>query len=119
MTKGGKESKAVAQAPVLPAGNAVETGGTFDIISVIFMGPELEGETLETDEDQVIGKVTGSPIFNAHKSIGNEPTAETPAHYQAFCQNLVESSNPRYTMRCTKRICTEDSYYEYSIKHKK
>ncbi len=119
MTEGGKESKAMAQALGLPAGNAMEIDDTLGIISAIILGPELRGEILEANDDRVIGKVTGCPMLNAHKSIGYGPTAGTPAHCQAFCQSSVESLNPRYTLRYTKRMCTGDPYCEYAIELKK
>jgi len=119
MTEGGKESKAVAESLGLPASNAVEIESTLDIISTIILGPELMGEILEANEERVIGKMTGCPMLNAHRNIGHEPTAGTPAHCQAFCQNSVESLNPRYTMRYTKRMCTGDPHCEYVIELKK
>lgn len=117
MTEGGKESKAMAQSLDLPASNAAEIDSTLDIISAIILGPELKGEILEANEDRVIGKITGCPMLNAHRNIGNEPTG-TPAHCQAFCQSAVESLNPRYTMRYTKRMCTGDPHCEYVVELK-
>lgn len=117
MTEGGKESRAMAQSLGLPASNAVEIDSTLDIISAIILGPELKGEILEANEDRVVGKITGCPMLNAHRNIGNEPTG-TSAHCQAFCQSAVESLNPRYTMRYTKRMCTGDPHCEYAVELK-
>ena len=114
MTEGGKESRAMAQSLGLPASNAVEIDSTLDIISAIILGPELKGEVLEADAGRVIGKITGCPMLNAHRNIGNEPIG-TSAHCQAFCQSAVESLNPRYTMRYTKRMCTGDPHCEYVV----
>ena len=118
MTEGGKESKTLAESLGLPASNAVEIESTLGIISTIILGPELMGVILGANEERVIGKTTGCPMLNAHRNIGNEPTG-THAHCQAFCQNSVESLNPRYTMRYTKRMCTGDPHCEYVIELKK
>lgn len=119
MTQGGKESKNLAESLSLPASNAVEIESTLDIISTIIMGPELRGEILQASEKRVIGKMTGCPMLNAHRNIGLEPTAGTAANCQAFCQSAVESLNPRYTMRYTRRMCTGDTHCEYAIELKK
>jgi hypothetical protein len=118
MTEGGKESKTLAESLGLPASNAVEIESTLDIISTIILGPELMGDILEANEERVIGKMTGCPMLNAHRNIGNEPTG-THAHCQAFCQSSVESLNPRYTMRYTKKMCIGDPHCEYIIELKK
>ena len=119
MSEGGKESKALAESLGLLASNAAEIDSTLDIISSIILGPELMGEIVEADERRVIGKITGCPMLNAHRNIGYGSTAGTPVHCQAFCQSSVESLNPRYTMRYTKRMCTGDPYCEYAIELKK
>ncbi len=118
MTQGGKESKNLADSLGLPASNAVEIESALDIISTIIMGPELRGEILQASEERVIGKMTGCPMLNAHRNIGLEPTG-THAHCQAFCQSVVDSLNPRYTMRYTRRMCTGDTHCEYAIELKK
>jgi len=118
MTEGGKESKNLAESFGLVASNAVEIESTLNIISTIILGPELRGEILEANEERIIGKMTGCPMLNAHRNIGHEPIG-THAHCQAFCQNSVESLNPRYTMRYTKRMCTGDPHCEYVIELKR
>lgn len=118
IAEGGKESRALAESLGLPASNAIEIENALDIISTIILGPELKGETLEADEERVVQKMTGCPMLNAHRNIGNAPIG-TPAHCQAFCQNSVESLNPRYTLRYTKRMCTGDPHCEYVIELKK
>lgn len=102
----------------LPTSNAIEIESALDIISTIILGPELVGEILEASEERLIGKTTGCPMLNAHRNIGHPPT-KTPAHCQAFCQSSVESLNPRYTIRYTKRMCTGDPHCEYIIEPKK
>jgi hypothetical protein len=89
-----------------------------DVVSTIILGPELIGEFLEADEERVKFMITGCPMLNAHKMIGHEPTKGTPAHCQAFCQSSVESLNPKYTLRYTKRMCTGDPHCEYVIELK-
>ena len=104
MAGGGKESRAMAEFLGLPARNAAEIDNAIGIFSTIIMGPELEGYVLEADEDHLIGKMTNCPMLNVHRSVGHGPTAGTPDHCQTFGQSAVESLNPRYTMRYTKRM---------------
>ena len=118
MAEGGKESRALAESLCLPTSNALEIENALDIISTIILGPELKGETLEADEERVVQKMTGCPMLNAHRNIGNAPIG-TPAHCQAFCQSSVESLNQRYTLRYMKRMCTGDPHCEYVIELKK
>lgn len=115
MTEGGKESKAMAESLGLPTSNAAEIDDALGIISTIILGPEIESDVLEANEDRVIERTTGCPMLNAHRGIGYGPTAGTSAHCQAFCQSSVESLNPRYTLRYSKRMCTGDPYCEYAI----
>lgn len=119
MTEGGKESKVMAESLGLPASNAVEIDSTLGIISAIILGPELMGEILEANEDRVVGRIRGCPVLNAHQNIGHGPTAGTSAHCDAFCQSSVESLNPQYALRYTKRMCTGDPHCEYIIELKK
>ncbi len=119
MTEGGKGSKAMAESLGLPPSNAAEIDDVLGIISAIILGPGFESDVLEANEDRVIERMTGCPMLNAHRCIGYGPTAGTPAHCQAFCQSSVESLNPRYTLRYSKRMCTGDPYCEYAIELKK
>ncbi len=119
MTEGGKESKIIAESLGLPANNAIEIDDALSIITTIILGPGLESDILEAKEDQVIGRMTGCPMLNAHRSVGYGPTGGTPAHCQAFCQSSVESLNPMFTMRYSKRMCVGDPYCEYAIEFKK
>ncbi len=118
MTEGGKASKEIVKSLSLPASNAKEIDSTLGIISAILLGPELAGEILEASDNWVTGKMTVCPMLNAHRSIGYGPTAGTPSHCRAFCQSFVESLNPQYTMRYTKRMCTGDLHCEYVIELK-
>jgi hypothetical protein len=118
MTEGGKGSKAMAESLGLPTSNAAEIDDALSIISAIVLGPEIEGDVIEANEDLVIERITGCPMLNAHRNVGS-PTVGTPAHCQAFCQSSVESLNPRYTLQYNKRMCTGDPHCEYAIERKK
>ena len=99
----------------LPASNAVEIDNTLSVISAIILGPELKGEVLESNDNLVIGRTNDCPMLNVHRNIRYEQTTGTPAHCQAFCQSAVESLNPMYKMRYTKRMCTGNPHCEYII----
>jgi hypothetical protein len=119
MTESGKQSKAMAESLHLPVGNAMEIDSTLGIISTIFMGPEFNGETMDAGEQRVVGRITGFTMLNAHRNTWQGPTAGTSAHCQTFCQSSVESLNPRYTMRHTKRMYAGDLHCEYAVELKK
>jgi Glu-tRNA(Gln) amidotransferase subunit E-like FAD-binding protein len=118
MSEGGKGSKAMAESLGLPARNAKEIEEALSIISTILLGPEFESDILEANEDRVMVRLTGCPMLNAHRTVGG-PMVGTPAHCQEFCQNSVQSLNPHYTIRYSKRMCTGDPYCEYAIELKK
>lgn len=105
MSEGGKEAKVMAESLGLPAKNAKEIEDAFGIISTILMGPGFESEILEANEDRMIVRLTGCPMLNAHRRVGYGPTSGTPFHCQEFCQSSVQSLNPRYVIRYSKRMC--------------
>lgn len=119
MTEAGRQSKAMAESFHLPAGNAMEIDNALGIISAIIMGPEFRGEILDAGETQVVGRIDGCPMLNAHRNLGQGKPAGTASHCQTFCSSSVESLNPRYTMRYKKRMCTGDDHCEYAIELKK
>ena len=112
--EGGKEAANIATSLKLPARNALEIDDTLDMISKIMMGPGFEGKRIEATDDHVVYKMTGCPVFNAHKEMGADMII-TQDVCQAFCSNAVESLNPRYTIRYTKHMCAGDSNCEYII----
>jgi hypothetical protein len=119
MTEAGRQSKAMAESLRLPASNALEIDSTLGIISSIIMGPEFRWETLDAGETHVIGRIDGCPMLNAHRNLGQDKPTGTASHCQAFCSSSVQSLNPQYTMRYTKRMCTGDDHCEYAIQLKK
>lgn len=119
MTEAGRQSKAIAESLNLPASNALEIDNTLGIISAIIMGPEFRGKIMDAGEKRVIGRIYGCPMLNAHRNLGQGKPVGTASHCQAFCSSSVESLNPQYTMRYTKRMCTGDDYCEYAIQLKK
>ena len=119
ITEAGRQSKAMAQYLCLPAGNALEIDSTLGIISTIIVGPEFRGETLDAGKTHVIGRIDGCPMLNAYRNLGQDKPTGTASHCQAFCGSSVQSLNPRYTMRYTKRMCIGDDHCEYTIELKK
>ena len=63
--------------------------------NVIMMGPGFEGKRIEATEDHVVYKITGCPVFNAHKEMGADMII-TQDVCQAFCSNAVESLTKVY-----------------------
>jgi hypothetical protein len=111
MAEGGKQAGATAKMLELPSANAAETSKTWEIISSITLGPEIESYTTESSEDRIVDQIKSCPMLNAHNEIG-APLSGTPEHCQTYNTNAVESINPRYTQYFTKRMCTGDEYCE-------
>lgn len=116
-TEGGKEVKAIANILGLPSKNAIEVNDAWGIVGMIIMG-EWEYKTQEANNDCVIGHLTSCPNLNTHREM-NAPIISMPDLCQAYCTGAVESLNPKYTQKFTKRMCTGDSYCESIVGLKK
>lgn len=116
-TEGGKEVKAVADILGLPSENATEVNDAWGIVGMILMG-KWEYEIREATDERVIEHLTSCPNLNTHREM-NIPIISMPDLCQAYCTSAVESLNPKYTQRFTKRMCTGDSYCESIVELKK
>jgi L-2-amino-thiazoline-4-carboxylic acid hydrolase len=118
MGETGKQAGELAATLGLPAGNAIETSEAWGIVGTILLGPEIESQVVEADENRVVDRITGCAMLNAHQELGL-PFFELPGHCQAYNSNTVEAINPKYTQHFTKRMCAGDKYCESYVELKK
>ena len=116
-TEGGREIESIADCLKLPTKNAIEVSDTWRIIRTILMG-KWKCETVEETEDKVVDHLSNCPMLNIHKETSS--TTMNMHHLcQAYCTSAIESLNPKYTHRFTKRVCTGDDYCESIVEMKK
>lgn len=113
----GKEMKTVADNLGLPAGNAIEVDDAFGIAVMIVQG-KSEWDEVEKTEDKIVNRITSCPILNVHKEM-NIPIITMPDLCETYSSCGVQSLNPDYTIKYTKKMCTGDNCCEYAIELKK
>lgn len=118
MGEGGKQAGELAAQLGLPANNAIETSEAWGIVGTILLGPEIESEVVEADENRIVDRITGCAMLNAHQELGVSLTGLAD-HCQAYNSNAVEAINPKYTQHFTKRMCAGDKYCESHVELKK
>lgn len=111
-----KEIAGIADSLDLSADNAQEIVDAWEIISKIIMG-NPEYETIESSNDRVVNHITSCPAgFNKEKEI--TAAKNIIEGCQRYCTILVETLNPKYTQRFTKRMCNDDDYCESIVELK-
>lgn len=116
--QGGRQVKDVADSLGLPHGNAQEVNDALGIVSGIILGPGFKIETVDSDENRVVDRVTSCPVFESSKK-QNLPASGPCIACKAFNKYAVESLNPNYTQHTTKRMCMGDEYCESIIEENK
>lgn len=112
----GEEQGAIARAFAIPVRNAKEIAEAFSTISVIFLGPELEGGIREEGESTVI-TITQCPMV-AQASGFELPGESVCRNCAAYCTSAVKSLNPAYMLRNVKAMCLGDANCEMRIRKK-
>lgn len=115
--EGGKQVKDIADALGLPAGSIQEVDETWGIIGGILI-PGVEGEVVKSNDKRVVTRITSCPLFNSQKEIGLENGEGMCIACRAFNKNAVESLNPEYTQRFTRRMCMGDDHCESVVEEK-
>ena len=117
-TEGGRAVRDIAITLGLPSGNAIEIDEALSVIAEIILGPGFNIEVKEASESRVNGTITSCPMLNTYRELGL-PTAGTHLHCQAFCENGIQSMNPEYRTRYTKRMCRGDDCCECIVELKR
>ena len=112
-----KEIKTMVDSMELPVEDAIQIRDAWDVLSQIIMG-RFEHENIENTPNRVIEKVTLCPVFNPLKetdTIKNKNRIEGCPRYSAI---VVETLNPLFTARFTKKMCASDDCCEIIIELK-
>jgi len=112
-TEGGKQLKSIADSLGLPAGDAIEVDDAFGITGMILMG-KVKYETQEAAKDRVVQRITDCPNLNAHKEMF-APIISMPHICQWYSAGAVETLNPKYSIKFSKKMCDGDSFCQYAI----
>ncbi len=110
------EIKTMVDSLGLLAEDAMQIRDSWAILSQIIMG-RFEHEPLENTPNRVVERVTLCPIFNPleEPDATNKNRIKGCPRYSAI---LVETLNPLYTARITKKLCAGDEYCEVIIELK-
>jgi hypothetical protein len=115
--EGGKQMKDIADSLQMPTGNIQEVDETWGVIGGILI-PGIEGEVVESNNKRMVTRITSCPLLNNQKEVGLEEGEGMCIACRAFNKNAVESLNPQYTQRFTRRMCLGDSYCESVVEEK-
>ncbi|MDT8358197.1 MAG: hypothetical protein RQ758_06805 [Methanomicrobiaceae archaeon] len=115
-SKAGEEQGAIARAFAVPVRNAKEIAEAFTTFSVIFLGPELVGESGEEGEGAVV-TTTRCPMISSGSKFG-VPGESMCRSCTAYCTSAVKSLNPAYALKHVKGMCIGDPHCEMRIRKK-
>lgn len=111
--EGGKQIKAIADSLGLPVGNAIEVDDTFGVVGMTLLG-KMEYETVESNENKVVQRITDCPNLNTHKEMF-APIISMPHICQVYSNSAVENLNPKYNLKFNKNMCDGDECCEYCL----
>lgn len=113
----GKEIKKIAASMELQARDAIETFDAWETVNKIMVG-RAEYETVKSTKDCVVVHITDCYVLNS--DIDEDITVEQKVdNCSRYCTGVVETLNPKYTQKFTKRMCTGDPFCESIIELKK
>ncbi|MCE5213636.1 MAG: TetR/AcrR family transcriptional regulator [Methanobacterium sp.] len=111
-----KEIKGMIDSMKLSRENATEIVASWAILSKILMGNPVF-TSVERSDERVVNHITRCPVsFNEEKDVNTAKNSVEGC--QRFCKIIVETLNPKYTQKFTKRICAGDDYCESIVELK-
>jgi hypothetical protein len=111
----GLKQAVVARAFNFPRNDAREVAEAFNTISRLFLGPELNGGGIESEEgDRAIVITSQCPMASRAKKFGIEGK-DVCKSCNAYSAAAVESLNPDYEVLITRRLCMGDDGCEMHI----
>lgn len=111
------EIKTMVDSMGLAAKDAMQIRDAWEMLTQIIMG-QFEHETIENTPNLVIEKVNFCPALNSAKEAGTKPDDNMIQGCQRYSAILVETLNPRYNTRFTKKMCAGDNCCEIIIELK-
>lgn len=109
-----KEINGMVESLGLTAENALEIKDAWETITEIIIG-NFEYDTIEASKEKLVVHVTSCPVSITKDSPASINAIEGCPRYSKI---LVETLNPKYTARITKKICDGDPYCEIIIELK-
>lgn len=111
-----KEIKGMIDSMKLSGENAVEIVESWAILSKILMGNPVF-TSVERSKERVVNHITSCPVlFNEEKDVHDVNNSIEGC--QRYCKIVVDTLNPKYTQKFTKRICAGDDYCESIVELK-
>ena len=119
VTELAEEMSSIVDSLGLPARDAIEIVDAFGSVVNIMIG-KVEYETINATKDRVvahINHINNCPILGSNEM--DIPVEVDSDLCPKYCANIVETLNPRYSFRFTKKLCGGDPYCEGIIELKK
>ncbi|WP_414468425.1 hypothetical protein [Methanobacterium sp. ACI-7] len=113
----GKEMKEILNSLEMPVENAYELYKAWEHLTRIMRG-KAEYKNILANNDLVINRITDCVILKTHKET-DTPEISVSEGCSKYARTVIETLNPKYTHRFTKKICEGDPYCESIIELKK
>lgn len=113
------EIKNMVDSMGIQAGDATEIRDAFEMLDQITMG-RFEHKTIENRSNRVVENLTFCPVFSPlkNKDIPQTENKNMIEGCQRYSRIVVETLNPQYTARYTKKMCAGDDFCEFIIELK-
>ncbi|MBP2146841.1 hypothetical protein J2129_002295 [Methanofollis sp. W23] len=111
----GKSQAGLARAFNFPLRNAGDVARAFGTLSVLLLGPELQGEVkIARSQDAATLCTTACPLVSRAREVGEETPSLCQA-CRAYTETAVASLNPDYDVTYQSGICVGDHQCEIRI----
>ncbi|QSZ67263.1 hypothetical protein RJ40_06980 [Methanofollis aquaemaris] len=111
----GKSQAGLARAFNFPLRDAGDVARAFGTLSVLLLGPELQGEVKVAEgRDCAALYTTACPMVSRAREVGEETNSLCPA-CRAYTATAVSSLNPEYGVTYRSGICVGDRRCEVQI----
>ena len=110
----GKDAMDISKAFHLPVSTAAEVANDLRLITRIIFGAEFRYEVLEISEDRATLLTKTCPFLGSTYEYGGTATHLFPKCL-AFSVAVVETLNPRFTVRFVRSLCMADRSCEMAI----
>ena len=111
------EIKTMVDSMELPVEDALQIRDAWEMLSQIIMG-RFEHEVTENNQNRVKEKVTLCPVYNPLGEIESNTQKNMIEGCPRYAAIVVETLNPSYTARLSKKMCAGDEYCEVIIELK-
>ena len=110
----GRDTVDIAKAFQLPVTTAGELALALRLITVLLFGPEFRYEVLEISQDRATLITKTCPFLGSSHEYGGTPKNLFPKCL-AYSVAVVETLNPKFTVRFVRSLCIGDRTCEMSV----